>query len=135
MNSHVGAACSDAGLPRSREVSTPPSSTRASTMHCKPAHIANSARHRRAVPATIDARRSASDRPGRPEHGDRDRLAVLAIAAHARLLPTCPRLTFASVAARWLERFETMVAVGERRVRSLEGHGFRLDRHLLPALG
>jgi len=61
--------------------------------------------------------------------------ARLAIAAQAGLLPACPRLTFATVAARWLERFETMVAVGERRVRTLESHRYHLDRHLLPALG
>jgi hypothetical protein len=35
--------------------------------------------------------------------------ARLAIAAQAGLLPACPRLTFATVAARWLERFETML--------------------------
>jgi integrase len=61
--------------------------------------------------------------------------ARLAIAAQAGLLPACPRLTFATVAARWLERFETMVAVGERRVRTLESHRYHLERHLLPALG
>jgi site-specific recombinase XerD len=43
-------------------------------------------------------------------------------------------LTFATVAARWLERFETMVALGERRPRTLESHRYHLDRHLLPAL-
>jgi hypothetical protein len=37
-------------------------------------------------------------------------------------LPVGPRLTFAHMAARWLERFETMVAVGERRVRTLDSH-------------
>jgi integrase len=61
--------------------------------------------------------------------------ARLAIAAQAGLLPACPRLTFATVAARWVERFDTMVAVGERRVRTLEAHRYHLGRHLLPALG
>src|SRR5918996_5502137 len=61
--------------------------------------------------------------------------ARLALAAQAGLLPACPRLTFATVAARWLERFETMVAVGERRERTLESHRYHLDRHLLPGLG
>jgi integrase len=61
--------------------------------------------------------------------------ARLAISAQTGLLPACPRLTFATVAARWLERFESMVAVGERRVRTLESHRYHLDRHLLPALG
>ena len=46
-----------------------------------------------------------------------------------------PAPTPATVAARWLERFETMVAVGERRVRTLESHRYHLERHLLPALG
>lgn len=61
--------------------------------------------------------------------------ARLAIAARAGLVPACPRLTFATVAGRWLERFETMVAVGERRVRTLESHRYHLDHHLVPALG
>jgi len=39
------------------------------------------------------------------------------------------------VTARWLERFETMVAVGERRTRTLEGHRYHLDHHLLPEFG
>jgi integrase len=59
--------------------------------------------------------------------------ARLAIAAQAGLLTACPRLTFATVAARWIERFETMVAVGERRPRTLESHRYHLDHHLLPA--
>jgi integrase len=61
--------------------------------------------------------------------------AHLAIAAQTGLLPVGPRLTFAKVAARWLERFETMVAVGERRVRTLDSHRYHLERHLLPTLG
>jgi integrase len=75
----------------------------------------------RTVDGDLDAARSARAR--------------LALAAQAGLLPACPRLTFATVAARWLERFETMVAVGERRVRTLESHRYHLERHLLPALG
>jgi len=61
--------------------------------------------------------------------------ARLVIAAHAGVLPACPRLTFATVAGRWLERFEAMVAVGERRERTLESHRYHLSRHPLPALG
>jgi integrase len=72
----------------------------------------------RTVDGDLDAARSARAR--------------LAIAAQAGLLPSCPRLTFATVAARWLERFETMVAVGERRPRTLESHRYHLDHHLLP---
>jgi integrase len=75
----------------------------------------------RTVEGDLDAARSARAR--------------LAIAAQAGLLPVCPRLTFATVAARWLERLETMVAVGERRVRTLESHRYHLDRHLLRELG
>ena len=75
----------------------------------------------RTVAGDLDAARSARAR--------------LAIAAKAGLLPVCPRLTFAHVAARWLERFETMVAVGERRVRTLDSHRYHLERHLLPTLG
>ena len=59
--------------------------------------------------------------------------ARLAIVAQAGLLPVGPRLTFAGVAGRWIERFEAIVAVGERRERTLESH--HLDRHLLPTLG
>jgi integrase len=61
--------------------------------------------------------------------------ARFAIAAQAGLLPACPRLTFATVSARWRERFETMVAVGERRVRTLDSHRYHLEHHLLPSLG
>jgi hypothetical protein len=75
----------------------------------------------RTVEGDLDAARSARAR--------------LAVAADAGLLPACPRLTFATVAARWLERFETMVAIGERRPKTSESHRYHLDRHLLPALG
>jgi integrase len=61
--------------------------------------------------------------------------ARLVITAQAGLLPVGPRITFASVAGRWLERFEAMVAIGERRERTLESHRYHLDRHLLPTLG
>jgi integrase len=75
----------------------------------------------RTVEGDLDAARSARAR--------------LAIAAQAGLLPACPRLTFATVAGRWLERFETMVALGERRPRTLESHRYHLARHLLPEFG
>jgi integrase len=58
--------------------------------------------------------------------------ARLVIAAQAGLLTACPRLTFATVARCWLERFETMVAIGERRPRTLENHRYHLEDHLLP---
>jgi hypothetical protein len=74
----------------------------------------------RTVDGDLDAARSARAR--------------LAIGAQAGLLPACPRLTFATVAARGLS-FETMVAVGERRVRTLEGHRYNVNHHLIPGLG
>ena len=50
-------------------------------------------------------------------------------------LPLSPRLTFAEVAARWLAEFETRVAAGERRDRTLDLYRSQLRRHLLPRLG
>jgi integrase len=58
--------------------------------------------------------------------------ARLSIAAQAGLVTVCPRLTFATVAGHWMQRFETMVAVGERRPRTLESHRYHLECHLLP---
>lgn len=60
---------------------------------------------------------------------------VLAAAAEAGALSVSPRLRFATVAGRWLARFEERVAAGERRERTLEAHRYYLDKHLLPALG
>lgn len=45
-------------------------------------------------------------------------------------MTACPRLTFATVADRWIERFETMIAVGEWRPRTLESHRYHLRHHL-----
>jgi integrase len=50
-------------------------------------------------------------------------------------LPLSPRLTFGEVAARWLAEFETRVAAGERRERTLDLYRSQLQRHLLPRLG
>jgi hypothetical protein len=58
--------------------------------------------------------------------------ARLVVAAQAGLVTACPRLTFGTVARRWLQRFETMVAIGERRPRTLENHRYHLEDHLLP---
>jgi integrase len=60
---------------------------------------------------------------------------LLAAAAEAGALSVSPRLRFATVAGRWLARFEQRVAAGERRERTLEAHRYYLDKHLLPALG
>src|SRR6266540_3103018 len=54
--------------------------------------------------------------------------ARLMIAAQAGLLPVSPRLTFTTVAGAWLERFEAMVIVGDRRVRTLDSHRYHLER-------
>jgi hypothetical protein len=60
---------------------------------------------------------------------------VLAAAAEAGALSVSPQLRFATLAGRWLARFEERVAAGERRERTLEAHRYYLDKHLLPALG
>jgi integrase len=44
-------------------------------------------------------------------------------------------ITFAELAAQWLEQFESLVASGERAERTLEHYRYHLERHLLPALG
>jgi integrase len=46
-----------------------------------------------------------------------------------------PRLTFAEAAGRWLTDFETKVAAGDRRDRTLDLYRSQLRRHLLPRLG
>jgi integrase len=60
---------------------------------------------------------------------------LLASNAHTGLLPPPSRLTFAQLAATWLEGFEALVAVGERGERTLENYRYHLNKHLLPALG
>jgi hypothetical protein len=44
----------------------------------------------------------------------------------AGIAPASPRLRFATVATRWLERFEAKVAAGERHPRTLEAHRYML---------
>jgi integrase len=60
-----------------------------------------------------------------------DLIAALA----AGRVPASPRLRFDTVTARWSERFESMVAAGQRHPRTLEAHRFHLDHDLLPRLG
>src|SRR5437762_119163 len=60
---------------------------------------------------------------------------VLVAAAEAGALSVSPQLRFATVAGRWLARFEERVAAGERRERTLEAHRYYLGKHLLPTLG
>jgi hypothetical protein len=50
-------------------------------------------------------------------------------------VPASPRLRFDTVAARWCERFEAMVAAGDLHPRTLEAHRLHLDHDLLPRLG
>lgn len=59
---------------------------------------------------------------------------ALVASIEAGLEPGSPRLRFGTVAGWWLERFEAKVAAGERHPRTLEGHRYHLERHLLPAL-
>lgn len=59
----------------------------------------------------------------------------LIAALEAGQVPASPRLRLDTVAARWSERFEAMVAAGERWPRTYEAHRFHLDHDLLPRLG
>jgi len=58
----------------------------------------------------------------------------LIAALEAGQVPASPRLRFDTVAARWSERFEAMVAAGDRHPRTYEAHRFHLDHDLLPRL-
>jgi integrase len=59
---------------------------------------------------------------------------LLVAAAEAGALAVAPRLRFATVAGRWLERFQAKVSAGERRERTLEAHRYHVTKHLLPTL-
>jgi integrase len=50
-------------------------------------------------------------------------------------VPVAPNLRLGSVVERWLSRYETLVAGGLRRSRTLEAHRYYLGRHILPRLG
>ncbi|MBV8952695.1 MAG: site-specific integrase [Solirubrobacterales bacterium] len=60
--------------------------------------------------------------------------AALVVSVEAGAEPVSAGLRFGAVAAWWLERFETKVVAGERHPRTLEGHRYHLEHHLLPAL-
>lgn len=75
----------------------------------------------RAVEGDLDAARAAR--------------VMLIDAAKRGEVPASPRLTFGTVADRWITRFVALVASGERRDRTLESHRYYLDRHLRPRLG
>jgi hypothetical protein len=62
----------------------------------------------------------------------------VSVFARRRVRVSCgpsPQLTFAELAARWLTEFESKVAAGERRERTLELYRGQLERHLLRRLG
>jgi integrase len=68
--------------------------------------------------------------------GEARRARVELISAlEAGRVPASPRLRLDTVAARWSERFEAMVAAGGRHPRTYEAHRFHLDHDLLPRLG
>jgi integrase len=64
----------------------------------------------------------------------REREALLQAAKRGEV-PVAPSLCLSPVVDRWLSRYETLVAGGLRRARTLEAHRYYLDRHLLPRLG
>ncbi len=59
---------------------------------------------------------------------------LLVAAAEAGALTVSPRLRFATVADRWLTRFEAKVAAGQRRERTLEAYRYHVKKRLLPTL-
>jgi integrase len=59
----------------------------------------------------------------------------LIAALEAGRVPASPRLRFDTVATRWSERFESMVAAGQRHPRTYEAYRFHLDHDLLPRVG
>lgn len=61
--------------------------------------------------------------------------ADLIAALEAGRVPASPHLRLDTVASLWSERFEAMVAAGERRPRTYEAHRFHLDHDILPRLG
>src|SRR3989440_4404528 len=60
---------------------------------------------------------------------------LLSTKAQRGELASVTRLTFAELAATWLEGFAALVAAGERGERTLEHYEYLLDKHLLPAFG
>src|SRR5438132_436310 len=64
----------------------------------------------------------------------RQRNLLVGQAERGELRPAS-RLTFAQLAASWLEGFAALVEAGERGERTLENYRYFLNGHLLPALG
>lgn len=71
-------------------------------------------------PKLAEARRARSQLIAKAERGE---------------LATPTRLTFAELAATWLEGYAALVAAEERSPRTLENYRYFLDKHLLPVFG
>jgi integrase len=71
---------------------------------------------------------------GNLDSARRQRELLVAAAEAGALLAVSPRLRFATVADRWLTRFEAKVAAGQRRERTLEAHRYHVKKRLLPTL-
>ena len=61
--------------------------------------------------------------------------SLLTAKAERGELPVATRLSFAELAATWIENFASLVAAGERSPRTLENYTYYLNHHLLPAFG
>jgi hypothetical protein len=62
-----------------------------------------------------------------------ERAALIEAAKHGDV-PVAPSVRFATVADRWIARYEMLVAEDLRRQRTLEAHRYYLDGHLRPRL-
>jgi integrase len=71
-------------------------------------------------PKLAEARRARTQLTAKAERGE---------------LATPTRLTFAELAATWLDGYAALVAADERSPRTLENYSYFLDKHLLPAFG
>lgn len=71
-------------------------------------------------PKLAEARRARSQLIAKAERGE---------------LATPTRLTFAELAASWLEGYAALVAAEERSPRTLENYSYFLNKHLLPVFG
>ena len=72
---------------------------------------------------------------GRKLSQARSQRDLLSAKAQEGTLPQPSRLTFAELAATWIQNFEAQVQAGERGERTLEHYRYHLDHNLLPTLG
>jgi integrase len=77
-------------------------------------------RYKTVGPKLAEARRARTLLLGKVERGE---------------LATPTRLTFAELAATWLEDLEALVAADERSPRTLENYTYLLNHHIIPAFG